>query len=588
MYRISLSLLIVFAFVCPIAAQVAERKDPKEEAEALRSEAVAFLRETMGDAANMRTLENRISFSAEMAGLMWHVDEREARVMFNSAIADFRELLTRLEYQLNEFPDEEGPTYRGGLLGDVSGRAKVEMKYRTAMGVRQQIASSIAEHDPEVALAFFYDTASTNPKRQENWMRDANFESSLIGEIAEKQPAKAVQYGMRSLDRGFNYQHVELLRRIYAKDPEKGAEFGVRIIDKIRTPETTTAVDFGVRELLSYGVTALDQARNQPGRQPVFTEAQLREVAESYAAYMLRPSEKFDASTALSFASTIERISPVRAAQLKARYGGGSSNSGFGGGAPPPPRSRASSAANVSLAEGEAGGFGTAARPGGVQTAEEKLEKDLKGLGSGSLPKEERDRVIGEARKILLQTQGREKQITGLSMLAGQVAKAGDKELAAEIMRDAERLVNPSPKNYQDFLLTWMLASGYADADPEKAFPILDDAIGRANNIISAAVQVGEFVDAMEEIISDGEIQLGGFGGGALRGLSRQLGVAEATIDRLARADFARTKALTNRFERPEVRVLAKMLVLRTVLGKKSLVKSPEQMVEQADDLRRN
>jgi hypothetical protein len=119
-------------------------------------------------------------------------------------------------------------------------------------------------------------------------------------------------------------------------------------------------------------------------------------------------------------------------------------------------------------------------------------------------------------------------------------------------------------------MYSWMLASGYLESDPDKAFPILEDAITRANNVISAFVQVGEFIDVTEEMISDGEVQVGAFGGGMIRGLSRELGVAESAVDRLVRADFARTKTLTNRFDRPEVRVLAKMLVLRAVLGKKA------------------
>jgi len=131
-------------------------------------------------------------------------------------------------------------------------------------------------------------------------------------------------------------------------------------------------------------------------------------------------------------------------------------------------------------------------------------------------------------------------------------------------------LVNPSPKNYQDFVMTWLVTSGYAETDPDRAFLILEDTIGRANTIISAFVQVGEFIDVTEEMISDGEAQVGAFGGGMIRGLGKELGIAEATIDKLAHADFAKTKALTNRFDRPEVRVLAKMLVLRTVLGKKA------------------
>ncbi len=582
-----LALAVLFAFAAPLAAQVSERKDPREEAEKLRKEGVAFLRETMGDVANMRTLENRISFSAEMAGLMWYHDEREARVMFNSAIADFRELLARLEYQLSQYPEDESAS-RGMMFGDPSDRFRLETKYRVAMGVRQQIATSIAEHDPEVALSFFYDTGSTNPNRQNYAGRDANFESSLINQIADKQPAKALQFGIRSLERGFGYQHVEMLRKLYAKDAEKGIEFGSRILDRVRSPERGTAMDYAIRDLMSFGVSTLDQSRNQPGRPPVFTEEQLREIAESYSALMLRPTEKFDASAALAFAKSIERFSPARAAQLRARYGGNQGSSNSAGGAPappPPPMPRPPAGTNVSTASGVGNsGVGVV----GPQSPEEKLEQDVNALSNGKLPKEERDQVVARARKILMQTPGRTAQIAGLSMLAGQVATAGDRELAAEIMRDAERLVNPSPKNYRDFLLTWMVASGYAETDPDRAFVLLEDAIGRANNVISAAVQIAEFVDVAEEIISDGEVQLGGFGGVMTRGLTGQLGVAEGTIDKLVHADFAKTKALTNRFDRPEVRVLAKMLVLRTVLGKKGSGTITERSTEQARDVTGN
>jgi hypothetical protein len=123
-----------------------------------------------------------------------------------------------------------------------------------------------------------------------------------------------------------------------------------------------------------------------------------------------------------------------------------------------------------------------------------------------------------------------------------------------------------------------MLVSGYAESDPDKAFPILESAIGRANELISAFVKVGEFIDVTEEMISDGEAQVGAFGGGMIRGLSKELGVAEATIGTLTTADFAKTKALTNRFERPEVRILAKVLVLRSALGKKAVVSAEEQV----------
>ena len=144
-----------------------------------------------------------------------------------------------------------------------------------------------------------------------------------------------------------------------------------------------------------------------------------------------------------------------------------------------------------------------------------------------------------------------------------------------KIMKEAEALVNPAPKNYQDFLLSWMLATGYASSNPDKAFPILEETIGRANETLAAFVKIGEFIDVAEEMVVDGEVQVGAFGGGMIRGLTRELNIADNTIEVLAKADFAKTKGLTNRFDRAEIRVLAKMMVLRAVLKPKD-VQKPE------------
>src|SRR5204862_6783057 len=121
-------------------------------------------------------------------------------------------------------------------------------------------------------------------------------------------------------------------------------------------------------------------------------------------------------------------------------------------------------------------------------------------------------------------------------------------ELAADIMKDAQMMVNPSPKNYKDYIEVWFLASAYAENDPEKAFPILEEAIFRLNDTLSAFIKVGEFIDVSGEMIDDGEIQLGAFGGSMMNGLTRELGIANLPIRNLAIADFGKTKALTNSF----------------------------------------
>ena len=163
----------------------------------------------------------------------------------------------------------------------------------------------------------------------------------------------------------------------------------------------------------------------------------------------------------------------------------------------------------------------------------------------------------------------RDKRVMGLSTLAAQVAKSGNKELANELMRDAAAMVSLQPKNYQDFLLTWLLATGYAAVDPDKAFPILDEVVGRGNELIDSLVTLGEFIDVAEEIISDGEFQVGAFGGSMVRDITKGLAMADSTIQLLSKADLQRMKDITNRFNRPEIRVMAKIMVLRAVLSTK-------------------
>src|SRR5687767_7669556 len=95
--------MLALILLCTVFAggQTVDENKPSEAEEKLRKEAVNFLRETLADVNGMRSLENRISFTAEVAALMWFHDEREARGMYNAAIGDFRDLLAKYDGQMN-------------------------------------------------------------------------------------------------------------------------------------------------------------------------------------------------------------------------------------------------------------------------------------------------------------------------------------------------------------------------------------------------------------------------------------------------------------------------------------------------------
>ena len=373
---------------------------------------------------------------------------------------------------------------------------------------------------------------------------------------------------LQSIKRDIDHNHIDLLKKIYAKDADKGIEFGAAILSKIKSSNKSVKGHYVYGQLLSFGSETLEASKQPKAKKPVYSQSDLRDIAEAFAQVILDGDDEESRYSGLGFAEQIGKFAPGRAAQIKAKFRkeggpatGGGTGSGYG---------TANVSANARVMN--TAGMGSNANTGTGEAeqkrlAEEAMMKDVMALNK-SVPKEEREKITAKARKIIATTPGKDKKITALSVLAAHVAKAGDKELADEIMRDAERLINPQPKNYQDFLFTWMVASGYAEANPDKAFPMLENVILRANDTISAFVKVAEFIDVNEEMIDDGEVQVGMFGGQMIRSVTKELGIANTTLISLAKADFAKTKALTNTFDRVEVRVLAKMLILRAVLDK--------------------
>ena len=563
--------LTFFLFFAQFAgAQTVAEKKPTDDPAKLKKDAVAFLRETMADVNNLRTLENRISFSAELASLMWFHDEKEARAMYLAAIGDFKELLNQYDMQMNSIGDPgEDNDYRGGMFADVSDRSQLTRKFQTAMQVRQQISLSLAEHDPELTFGFYLESvqALTNPYfREQIENRDQYFEIQLMTQIAKTNAAKAAQFAVKAIEKGINYQHLELLKKIYEKDPDKGAEFAAAILGHIKSDNLDSSDYWVMSSFMKITGDALDNSKKEGGKKPMLSQQELRDLADVFAQAILNNSGE-ESGSGIQYADEIEKYNPSRAVQIRAKFRKRNSNmnsSGYANNA----SNRAANAvaiASNSMANSNSGRYKRETEE--REKAEKELQENIGKLATKELPKEEREKIVTQARKILLQTPGKDKKILGLSALAAQVAKMGDKQLASEIMKDAQNLLSPSPKNYQDFLLTWMLVSGYAESDPEKAFPLLEDTIMRANDTLSAFIKVGEFIDVAGEMIDEGEVQVGAFGGQMIRGLTSELGMADATLRTLAKADFNKTKNLTSRFDRSEVRILAKMMILRAVLG---------------------
>ena len=550
-------LLLIFLLAAIITAQP-KTIDEKEKQAKLKQDAVAFLRETASETVSLRTLENRIGFNAELASLMWFHDEREARVMFGSVISDFRRMLAELDAQVNamNIQAEDDELMSIPFFPDSSSQAKVFRRFAKTLSVRQQIASAISEHDALLAYAFYTDTAAavTNAKfKKQIEQSDPGFILGLLEAIAEQNADKGLEFGRKSLADGLNYRHIELLKKIYAKDADKGAAFGEDIVRKLKSEDREKLSDLQFfNSILKLGIDNRETIKDKPTQKPVFSEQQLREVADLAARTILEGNvpEYYNIEET---AVLIEKFLPGRAAQIRQKLK--SKDAEKVGPALPQSAELISKAIKKRAEE---------------QQDQEKLIEDLKDLDLKKLSDEDRAKAVAQAKTIINGTGNPSLKMMGLTGLAVQIDKVGDKETALQIMKEAETLVSSTPKNYLDYLQMWLLASGYAQIDADKSFPVMEDAVYRLNDTISAFIKVAEFIDVNGDFIEDGEVQVSGIGGG---GIARQmiggLGASEGTIKNLVEADFARTRALTNKFDRTEVRILAKMLILRTVLGNK-------------------
>ncbi|HMT08825.1 MAG TPA: hypothetical protein PKA82_12540, partial [Pyrinomonadaceae bacterium] len=222
--KLSIFLLLCSLLSATVPAQTNATEKPEDKTKATQKAAVEFLRETATDVERLRSMENRISFSSELASLMWFHDDKEAKGMYGQVVSDFKQLMMQFDGEMNLAVTDEDEGGGGFLFGGRGGN-KVQRKFRIAMTVRQQIAMSLAEHAPDLALNFFYDSIASvaNPEfRKQAEQMDKYFESRLLIQIAESDAAKGVEYGRESIKRQINSQHIELLRKIYAKDAGKG------------------------------------------------------------------------------------------------------------------------------------------------------------------------------------------------------------------------------------------------------------------------------------------------------------------------------------------------------------------------------
>jgi len=137
--------------------------------------------------------------------------------------------------------------------------------------------------------------------------------------------------------------------------------------------------------------------------------------------------------------------------------------------------------------------------------------------------------------------------------------QAENPKVALQFLDEARTLVTRRAANYGQLELQLTVAHAFAASDPSKSFETLEPGINQINELLSAAAVLNGFE---ADIFKEGELPLRG--GGSLTGMVMRYGNELAS---LAKIDFERAQMMTDRFLLAEPRILAKLAMVRGVLG---------------------
>jgi hypothetical protein len=130
-------------------------------------------------------------------------------------------------------------------------------------------------------------------------------------------------------------------------------------------------------------------------------------------------------------------------------------------------------------------------------------------------------------------------------------------------MNEAGAFVNQTPETETDFEELKPFVSGYATVKPEKTFEIIKPIIEKSNELINAYVVLTNYHNKSYPYVEENEIIFG-----AQDGYNSFSGTYKDLAIKLATSDFESTVNLIQSFQRPDVRVAAKLIVAQSILSK--------------------
>lgn len=595
-------ILLIFCLSFTSNAQTSKEPEKSREQIALEAKTYKLLAQIAEETVSLKLAENRALVDGIVGNLLWEKDEKLARRVFADAASELT--------QAHSNPKKR---FQGG---------NENFDYRSLIyrNLRGQVIYNILPKDEKLALEVFY---ATRPPEIEDAVRAyrqiaaetgknpdlASFKqdemvkfSQAVSEIYQEQSLKkaaakndpqALAQNLReSIAGGTDFQNfLPDLDALNKKDHDAAQKILVGLMAKLSEEDYLPYAKSYVAYLLYERVLAAKKnpparSADEKNKELEFDEKTIKTIAGKELDKLLAPDSMFETFQFVERAMYLRKILPERAAELKPRLD--KLKSGDNEwikdneasdklGANPTISQIAESSSNLSgnsrsnfynnainrLAETET--------PEKVAQAIQKIpdEKDrekafeyLKTIAANKA----KDKDLSEAKKAALEIKNERDKIAALVNLAVAYRQKNTEEsqkIAEDLMTEAAAFVNLTPETESDFDELKPFIDGYATVKPEKTFELLAPIIEKSNELINAYVLLTNYHNKSYPYVEDNEIIFG-----AQEGYSSFSGAYKNLARKLATSDFERAVNLVQSFQRADVRIAAKLILVQSILTK--------------------
>lgn len=557
----------------------------QEKRRALVQKAFGLLNELLGEAQSLKLPENRVRVHAFAADLLWEHDPERARALFVEAGQQLGEMMRSIDVNDPDFYSQ----------------------INVPAQLRQEMLFMISRRDANLALEFLHATRQPSPPQMDPSRKEADpelqLELSLAGQIADRDPARALRMAEENLEKGLSFEITNVLQQLMAQSPQVAMELAHRLLRRLRAEKLTAN-----REAANVALSLLQMMPRTvpnnpaPGRAPGEQENQafflgedvFREVMDLVTSAVLqvpsglsglnfneRDTTQYMLTSLQSMMTQIEKYAPARVNALRAKIT--QFNNSLD------PQTRAYNENQEVMQTGTADDLVAAAGRVPAEIRDQFYQQAAwKAANSGDLararqiasdhitnPYQRNSLLVGLERtalwnsadqskvdqvlQLLPRLHSVEERVMTLTQIAMGLAH-NNQSLGLELLNLAQSLVGQRTDDSSHFNAQLQIAQAYIRFEPARSFELYEQAIDRLNELVAAAVVVDGF--SCQRQFKDGEFVLQG--GGPLAGLLEQCGNGLAT---LAQQDWERAVAVTARLQRTEARLKACLPIIQNLVS---------------------